>query len=189
MKVKCPDCSAEFSLASALGVDAGRSALLAALAMPAPLGKLLARYLGLFRAAGRALSFDRVERLLNELEPMLSNQTVVRDGRTLPCSLAVWQRALELVLEHRDNGKLRLPLKTHGYLLEIAVGLADSVEAKAERQVEAERRTGQRREIGEQQLQRIQTISRVRGDIQLGLINLEQGREQLRQAGINPETL
>jgi hypothetical protein len=188
MLLKCPACNAGFSLEAAIGVDAGRSALLAALQMPA-LGGLLAHYLGMFRAAGRSLSFDRVEKLLGELKPMLDAQNVTRNGTARRCPHDLWQQALERMVEHRDAGKLQLPLKTHGYLLEIAYGLADAAGAKAEKVQEAAVRTGAARADGEERMRRQFVISAARGDVELGLATPEQAKQRLRDAGINPEVL
>lgn len=189
MKIKCPGCHAEFALEAALAADAARSALVAALAMPSAISALVPPYLALFRSAGRALSFARVEALLVELLPMLQSETVMRNGTTRRCPIATWQQALTAVLEHRDSGKLRTPLKTHGYLLEVAYSLADSAAAQTEQQVEQQRRRGAARDDGDEQLRRLNLISRVRGDIELGLISGTKGAEQLREAGINPEVL
>jgi len=194
MLVKCPACNASFALEAALAIDAGRSALMQALAMPAPLARLLAAYLGMFRSAGRAINFDRVEKLLGELQPMLADEKVTRAGSTRAAPLSVWQAALERMVEHRDVGKLDLPLKTHGYLIEIVFGLADKAEAQAERQTEEARQRGQHRDPArsteaDARVQRTWTISRIRGDLDLGLITRDQAAEQLRAAGINPEVL
>jgi hypothetical protein len=192
VQVKCPACNAGFSLESALAVDNARSALLTALAMPAHLGKVLPQYLAMFRAKNRYLSFDRIEKLMADLLPLLDSETVVRDGITRPCSLALWQQAFELMIDHRDAGKLRLPIKTHGYLFEIAFSLADQVDAKAERQVEQSRRQGQHRTsepANQRQLEISDAINQVRSDIQLKLITPEAGAEILRSKGINPEVL
>jgi hypothetical protein len=188
MQVKCPACNAGFSLEAALAVDAGRSALLAALKLPA-LGGLLASYLGLFRAKGRALAFARVENLLAELKPMLDQEIVVRNGLTRRCSHALWQQGLERMIEQRDTGKLQLPLKTHGYLLEIVFALAEQAGAQAERATEDARRRGDRGQQGTHNAARLQLISRTRGDVQLGLLTHDQAAAQLRAAGINPEVL
>ena len=188
MQVKCPACNAGFSLEAALAVDAGRSALVAALQMPA-LGGMLVQYLGMFRAAGRALAFARVENLLAELKPMLDQQVVVRNGNTRRCPHAFWQQALERMVEQRDSGKLQLPLKTHGYLLEIAFALAEQAGAKEEKAVEEQRRRGDQRDAGDRRMEKLQTISRARGDVALGLLTREQAQQQLREAGIPMEAL
>lgn len=189
MQLKCPACNAAFSLDAAMALDAGRAALLAALAMPAPLAMLLAQYLGMFRAHGRALAFDRTERLLGDLKPMLDAQSVVRNNVTRACPLVLWQQGLERMVEHRNAGKLQLPLKSHGYLLEIVFGLADSVDARQEKAVEQTKRTGEARNQGDAQMDRVRAISRARGDLEIGLITHEQAEAQLRAAGIDPEAL
>jgi len=188
MQVKCPACSAAFSLDAAIGVDAGRSALLTALQLPALRG-LLVQYLAMFRATGRALAFDRVEKLLAELKPMLDEQFVVRNGLRRACPLELWQQALDRMVEHRNAGKLQLPLKSHGYLLEIAFALAEQVGAKEERATEESRRRGESRQQGDQRIERIQLVSRLRGDLQLGLLSREVAEKRLREAGIDPEAL
>jgi hypothetical protein len=189
MQVKCPACNAAFSLEAALAIDAGRSALMTALQMPAPLAMLWAQYLALFRAPSRALAFDRADRLMSELLPMLASSTVVRDGVTRPAPLPVWQQGIERMLELRNSNKLQLPLKSHGYLLEIVAGLAEQQAAAAERLQEADRRVGRHREQGSSQVARIEALSRIRGDLELGLITREVAEERLRAAGINPEAL
>lgn len=189
MQGKCPACNASFSLDVAFAIDTGREAILTALKMPAPLALLIAKYLGMFRAAGRALSFDRMERLMRELQPMFEAQTVTRNGTTRRCPPDLWQQALERVIEQRDIGKLQLPLKTHGYLLEIAFALADQVEAKQEKAQEAQLRTSTRSAAADKNLERTLLITGVRGDLDLGLCTRKQAEEKLRQAGINPEVL
>lgn len=194
MQTKCPACNAVFSLDAALAVDAGRSAVMQALSMPAPLARPLASYLAMFRSAGRALNFDRAEKLMAELQPMLDRLTVTRNGSTRSAPLEVWQQAFERMVEHRDAGKLELPLKTHGYLLEIVFGIADKVEAKSERDREQLRQRGQHRAPDasaptDARLERTWLVSRIRSDLELNLITREQAEQKLRDARINPEVL
>lgn len=182
MQIKCPSCHAQFPLEAAVTFDAARSALNTALHMPAPLAGLLAQYLGLFRSAGRALSFDRADKLMAELLPMLRDQEVIRGGLSRRCTVATWQQALERILEHRAVGKLELPLKTHGYLLEIAFGLADKAEAEAERRNEETRRHGQQRREpapAQEHTNQHEAIQRIRADARLGLITPEQAEQRI----------
>lgn len=135
MKTACPACGAAFSLDTLLGNEGAREAVMAALAMPAPIGKLLVQYLGLFRPAQRQLSFDRVANLLNELLPMIAAGKIERSGRIWSAPQDYWKQALEDMLAKRD--KLTLPLKSHGYLLTIIEGYSNKAEAQQEAQTEA----------------------------------------------------
>lgn len=189
MRVTCPSCCASFSLDVAIQMDASRSALLQALHMPAPLAGLWAQYLGMFRSKSRALAHDRAERLMRELVPMLDSQTVTRNGLTRPASLDVWRAALEQMVELRNADKLTLPLKTHGYLLEIVFGAADRQEAKAERQVEETRKRGEHRQHSDAQLERNHRLNQIRSDHRLGLFNREEAIAQLREIGYPEKAL
>lgn len=137
MKTACPACGAVFSLDVLLAHESARAAVMNALQLPAPLGKLLVQYLGLFRPAQRQLSFDRVANLLGELLPMIGAARVERGGRIWNAPQEYWKLALEDMLVKRD--KLTLPLKSHGYLLEIIAGMSNKAEAQAETKAEARR--------------------------------------------------
>lgn len=134
MKMTCPACGSLSSLDALLGNEGAREAVMAALAMPAPLGKLMVQYLGLFRPAQRQLSFDRVANLLNELLPMVAAARIERNGRTWSAPQDYWSMALTEMLAKRDN--LTLPLKSHGYLLAIIEGYSQKAEGKQEGQRE-----------------------------------------------------
>ncbi|MDD2721635.1 MAG: hypothetical protein PHH47_10050 [Gallionella sp.] len=137
MKLSCPACGAVASLDVLLGHEGAREAVMAALAMPAPLGKLLVQYVALFRPAQRQLSMDRVATLLNELAPMISDARIERGGRIWSAPQDYWRMALEEMVTKRDA--LTLPLKSHGYLLSIIEGYNLKAEARAETRQEAQR--------------------------------------------------
>ena len=139
MKLACPACNAEFTLDVLLSNVAARESMMHALALPAPLGKLLLAYLGCFRPAKRQLSWERVAAILAELRQPIDAAQVTRNGRVWPAPLAYWQQGLETVLLARDGGMLSLPLKSHGYLFEVIAGVANKGEAKAEFSNEARR--------------------------------------------------
>lgn len=144
MQITCPCCAGRFSIEAAFTDEAARAAVAAALKFPAPLGELVLRYIALFRPAQRALSWDRAARLLHELLEPISAGRVQRDGRWYEAPIEAWRHALEQMLDQRD--RLRLPLKSHGYLIEIVIGAVDRVAAETERRrEEANRnRTGPR---------------------------------------------
>ena len=139
MRLTCPCCGAQHSLESLLNDAAARQAVAAALALPG-LGDRLVRYLGLFRpAGGRGLTWDRVARLLEELNTALAAGQIERHGQLWPAPLDYWKLALDQMLDSRPT--LTLPLKSHGYLYEILVGLSrKAAEASAARQEADEER-------------------------------------------------
>ena len=119
MNIKCPNCGAVHSLDSLIN-DADASAVLrAVLGMDAEMGKAAIRYVGLFRPAKSQLSWARTAKLLNELMPMIKAQEVVRDGVSSPAPAEAWLHGFNETVNARDQGRLKLPLKSHGYLLEI----------------------------------------------------------------------
>lgn len=119
MNVKCPNCGAVHSLDSLIN-DAEASAVLrTVLEMDAELGKAAIRYIGLFRPSKSQLSWARTAKLLNELMPMIKAQEAVRDGVCFPAPAEAWIHGFNETLNARDQGRLKLPLKSHGYLLEI----------------------------------------------------------------------
>jgi hypothetical protein len=122
-----------------IGHEGAREAVLAALQLPAPLGKLLVLYLAMFRPAKRQLSWERVSSLLEELRAPIAAAQIERHGRTWPAPLEYWKAALEQMVQLRDAAKLQLPLKSHGYLLEVIAGMSGKAEAKAENDREGHR--------------------------------------------------
>lgn len=126
MRLSCPSCGAVSSLDGLLQHDAARAAMASAYALSAPLGVALYRYMALFRPAQRALTWDRVATLTNELLPMIEAQQIVRNRKTYFVPRDSWIAGFEQILAQRD--KLTLPLKSHGYLLEILAGLAEKAQ-------------------------------------------------------------
>ncbi|MGX2948559.1 hypothetical protein [Frederiksenia canicola] len=120
MKVKCPSCGALNSLDSLMANEAASRAIYAALSVNGELGSALIGYLGLFRPAKSSLSFDRVATLLNELVPMIQAGEIQRDGKAYPAPTEAWIYAINAMLANRAG--LKLPMKSHGYLLEIIAG-------------------------------------------------------------------
>lgn len=139
MRLTCPCCGAAYSIEVLLADRAAREAVSTALALPAALGDRLLRYLALFRPAERALSWSRAARLLSELQAAIAAARIERDGRLHPAPADYWKAALDQMLDHRD--RLSLPLKSHGYLYEIIVGLGQRAEnQRAARQEVADER-------------------------------------------------
>lgn len=139
MKLSCPACGAEMTLDVLVAHEGAREAVLVALQLPAPIGKLLVQYLGMFRPGTRQLSWERVGSVLGELRTPIEAAQIERHGRTWPAPLDYWKAALEHMVQLRDSGKLQLPLKSHGYLLEVIAGMSNKAESKSEAQDHARR--------------------------------------------------
>lgn len=122
MKCKCPACGALNSLDSLVANEKASEALHLALSFNGDLGKALIGYMGLFRPAEKALSFDRVAKLLNELLPLIQQSEFKRNHQVYAATVDVWIDGINQVLANRHQ--LRLPLNGHGYLLEIMVNLS-----------------------------------------------------------------
>ncbi|MGB3749416.1 MAG: hypothetical protein WA961_14550 [Rhodanobacter sp.] len=189
MRVTCPSCCASFSLDVALQMDASRGALLRALHMPAPLASLWAQYLGMFRSKGRALAHDRADKLMAELVPMLDAGTVVRNGNTRPAALDLWRGALEQMVELRNTDKLQLPLKSHGYLLEIVFAVAERGAAKAEQAVEVSRQKGQHRHAAGDRMERMDKLAQIQGDYYLKIIDRTAAERRVLDLGFAVDAL
>ena len=119
MNIKCPNCGAVHSLDSLINDADASSVLRAVLEMDVEIGKAAIRYVGLFRPAKSQLSWARTAKLLNELMPMIKAQEAVRDGVSSPAPAEAWLHGFNETVNARDQGRLKLPLKSHGYLLEI----------------------------------------------------------------------
>lgn len=119
MICRCPNCGAANSLDSLVSDAEAAEVLKMLLELDADIGKAAIRYIGLFRPAKSQLSWARTAKLLNELLPMIKAQEAVRDGVSYPAPAEAWIYGFNETVNARDQGRLKLPLKSHGYLLEI----------------------------------------------------------------------
>lgn len=130
------------SLDVVLTDDAPREAL-AAIIDAHPAGdsfvKPMLRYVGLFAPAKSQMSHSRMAALIRELAPMIRAAQFERNGRAWVCPVEYWRQGFEHMVAMRDDGRLNLPLKSHGYLFEVLTGLIDRVESRAETQTERQR--------------------------------------------------
>ena len=140
MRIACPACSAEMDLAVLLTHEQARRAVARLAQVSLPFGALTLQYMALFKPASRALSIDRMVRLIDELLPDIERRSITRNGRDWDADIESWRAALRVVLGMRDGGTLRLPLTDHGLLYQVLANQASKVEAGRERDTEATRR-------------------------------------------------
>ena len=119
MKTRCPACGATTSLDALLGHSEASKAFLAAINLVGDLAKPMIQYLGMFRSDSRDLTFDRASKLLNELAADINAKQIKRGHHFHPAPKAAWIWAINTILERRDQNKLQLPFKNHGYLYEV----------------------------------------------------------------------
>jgi hypothetical protein len=139
VKLSCPGCGAEMTLDVLISSESARAAVLSAMQLPAPLGKLILSYLTLFRPPKRQLTWDRLATLLEELQAPIAAAQLVRNGQTCAAPLEYWKAAFEQMAQLRDGGRLQLPLKSHGYLFEVVAGISNKAAGAAEKAVDARR--------------------------------------------------
>lgn len=137
----CPNCGAEQTPEQLFGHEQDHRAFLHLAVISIPLGARVMQYLQLFAPPRNRMTLARKARLIEQLLPGLQQQSVKHNGRDWEAPLPAWAVAIDTMLQHRDQGKLRLPLTGHGYLYAVIAGMADKVERSDEQQLEAGRRT------------------------------------------------
>ena len=141
----CPSCGAEMPMEVCLAHEEMREAAYEIMKLTLPEAALLLRYVGLFRPAKNKMRLPRVAQLIREILPhMIGGQAVKHKGCELAVPIELWRSGLEAMLAKADQGKLSLPLTSHGYLFTILGDLVEKYEAALEREREQERKHGPR---------------------------------------------
>ncbi|WP_153116051.1 hypothetical protein [Rhodocyclus tenuis] len=138
--VSCPSCGARASLDVLIGHAGARDALLALARLHPAMSSfalVALRYIGLFAPGKREMGLDRVATILAELADLIGSGRVERHGRQWPAPLDAWQTGMESMLANRE--RLTLPLRSHGYLMQIVVSAAERAEGAAEAKTEQTR--------------------------------------------------
>lgn len=136
----CPVCGAELTVEQIFLDGEVRQAFAQLAAVSVPIGARILSYLTLFKPPKNQHSIVRKTKLILQLLPDLQRQLITVAGRDWHAPLAAWQIAIDQMLAARDQGKLTLPLTSHGYLYSVLRGMADKVEASDERATHQQRR-------------------------------------------------
>lgn len=189
MRVTCPCCQETYPIAAGLADDDGKRLAALFADMEPVLGRAVIGYLRLFKPAKTALRNARAIKIVQELVELVRPGTVCRDergGLRRPASPVLWAAGIEQMLA--APGKLGLPLANHHYLRAVVFGLADTADAAAERQREADARAGKRRAgpsdnvVSESPLQ--SQLAWLRQQLEMDRLSREEYDEQVRQAHI-----
>ncbi|HEY1071239.1 MAG TPA: hypothetical protein VGE33_12005 [Thermomonas sp.] len=143
MQATCPHCAFQGEIEAFFADDDGKRLAAVVAELPAECGRAVLAYLRLFKPAKTGLRTARAVKLAREVLALVAAGSVCKDERSgvrRPASPSMWAQGIEQMLAQRD--RLSLPLESHGYLRAVVFGLADSVDAAAERQREADARVG-----------------------------------------------
>ena len=119
MNIRCSNCGAVHSLDALIADAEAAEVLRLLLEMDGGIGKAAVRYLGLFRPAKSQLGWGRMAKLLKEILPDIQTASIRRDGLEVAAPAEAWLYGFGETLAARDAGRLKTPLKSHGYLYEI----------------------------------------------------------------------
>ena len=119
MRTRCPACGATLSLDALIAHEGAREALAAVFKISGPLGSAVVRYLSLFRPETRELTMDRVAKLISEIQPDIQSQRITRNGEVFDAPVEAWIWSIDQSVAARDSGRLKTPLKNHGWLYEV----------------------------------------------------------------------
>ena len=126
MRTRCPSCGATLSLDALVAHEGAREAPCHCLQALRHGRRGLVRYLSLFRPEARELTMDRVGKLLAEVLPDIQAGRIMRNGQVYEAQEA-WVWAIEQGLAARDAGRLKTPLKGHGWLYEVIANYRPTV--------------------------------------------------------------
>ena len=138
--LSCPACGSEFDASVLFAHEANQQALSRLAEVSIPLGDRVMLYVTLFTPPKTRLTAAKKLKLLLQLLPDLERRAITHKGREWCVPLEIWAQAFDQMLAARDQGKLELPMKGHGYLYTVLTGMADKREGQAEQQREADRR-------------------------------------------------
>lgn len=140
MKLRCPNCGHAASILDFANEQAARQVVYLAADLPKPLGKLVMRYIGLFRPAQRSLSWERTLKLIHSIKANIDASRIEYKGRIWAAPDILWHKALTTIIEKSQQPDgLMLPLKNHNYLYTIISSEQNSIEAKQEQKIEEKR--------------------------------------------------
>lgn len=139
----CPSCAFQADIEAFFADDDGKRLAAVVADMPPECARAVLAYLRLFKPNKTGLRMARAVKLASEVAALVAAGSVCKDERggvRRPASPAMWAQGIEQMLAQRD--RLSLPLESHGYLRAVVFGIADSVDAAAERQKHADAQAG-----------------------------------------------
>lgn len=139
----CPHCAFQSDIEAFFADDEGKRLASVLADLPPECARAVLAYLRLFKPAKTGLRMARAVKLAGEVASLVGAGSVCKDERggvRRPATPAMWAQGIEQMLANRD--RLSLPLESHGYLRAVVYGIADSVDAAAERQKHTDAQVG-----------------------------------------------
>lgn len=142
LPISCCYCGAQQGLMEALEDADGRRFMDVITDVQPVVIRPLMRYLYLFKPAQQGMRWSRMYKLVQEIAPMIKDAKLQRDGTTYTVPPQSWADAMMHLVETPPK-TLKLPLKSHGYLLEILASGAEKAAGQQEsRAIEQKRNRG-----------------------------------------------
>ncbi|MEP7041874.1 MAG: hypothetical protein ABI843_02360 [Dokdonella sp.] len=185
MRVTCPNCCETYPIDAGFADDDGKRLAALFAEFEPVLGRAVISYLRLFKPAKSSLRTQRAIRVVQDLLDLVRIGTVCRDERGClrrPAPSTVWASGIEQMLA--APGKLTLPLQNHHYLRSVVFGLADQVDAAAERSRETAARSGVRSTPAPRETPLQSQLKWLDSQHELGLLTDEQLADEQRKARI-----
>ncbi len=139
----CPHCAFQSDIEAFFADDEGKRLASVLADLPPECARAVLAYLRLFKPAKTGLRMARAVKLAGEVASLVRAGSVCKDERggvRRPATPGMWAQGIEQMLANRD--RLSLPLESHGYLRAVVYGIADSVDAAAERQKHTDAQVG-----------------------------------------------
>lgn len=134
----CPCCGVALDLTVLFTAEADHQALTKLISTSIPVGRSVMQYITLHTPERQRLTAAKKIKLVRELLTDLDRQRITFKGRDWIAPHANWVLAIDQMLTSRAT--LSLPLKGHGYLYAVLMGMADKAEAATEAKTEHDRR-------------------------------------------------
>lgn len=140
MKLNCPDCGATFDFIQAMEDADGRRFVELITKLPPVTIKPFVRYLRLFKPEQKSLRWSRMLKLAQQINQSIMDAVVIRNGTSYVVTGQQWADVM-IGLVDTPPKHLRLPLKSHGYLLEVLATASEKLASSREEKTEQAKRS------------------------------------------------
>ena len=127
----CPACGHKSPIINMIEDQHGRAIIRLLVKLPEQLEMPLMRYLDLFKPEKQGLRWSVGYSRLQQIELQITSRRVERKGNTRAAPVELWVACLDELINNTP-ASLVLPLRGHGYLLEMVFNQAEQAAAREE---------------------------------------------------------